>query len=277
MQSFNYHTHTIHSDGRREPEAYIEEAIDLGLHTIGFSDHAPIPGYPTRWNMDIDKLDDYLQEINTLKAKYASQIRVLLSMEVDYVEGYVHPKSDLVKVGQLDYIIGSVHFVQAENGTLWDYEGSTASIQKGVETLFLGDVKKIIKLYYENMRKMAAYHTPDIIGHLDRIKVMNDAGTYFDETASWYQKEIDLTLEVIRDSGCLMEINTKGIYGRGHVDPYPSYWILKKAKNMGIPVHLRADAHAPEFLNGSFDEVMNVLHSIGYSNMHENGLMQFYL
>ena len=40
----NYHTHTFrchHANGTERE--YIEQAIERGLHTLGFSDHAPMP------------------------------------------------------------------------------------------------------------------------------------------------------------------------------------------------------------------------------------------
>jgi histidinol-phosphatase (PHP family) len=40
---FNLHTHTSFSDGSDAPEKYVEEAIKQGFHTLGFSDHSPVP------------------------------------------------------------------------------------------------------------------------------------------------------------------------------------------------------------------------------------------
>ena len=36
----NYHTHTVFSDGANTPEEMVLAAIDLGLESIGFSDHS---------------------------------------------------------------------------------------------------------------------------------------------------------------------------------------------------------------------------------------------
>jgi histidinol-phosphatase (PHP family) len=276
IQQINYHTHTVYSDGRREPEAYIQEALRLGHPVIGFSDHAPIPGHPTRWNMDPDKLGDYFRELTDLKNRFADQIRVLISMEIDYIDGIIHPRSSEVSADRLDYVIGSVHFLRTEEGGLWDYESHPETIKDGVERLFHGDVPGMIRQYYMQLRKMVADHTPDVIGHLDRIKVLNDVSPFFDERSTWYHREIEQTLEVIRASGAIMEVNTKGVYSRGHRDPYPSYWILEKAKAMHIPVQLGADAHAPEFLSGSFGAVMENLHQIGYNKQVSRGVLHGY-
>ena len=44
MNKFNtIHLHTPYSDGINYSHEYIEEAIRLGLKSIGFSDHAPVP------------------------------------------------------------------------------------------------------------------------------------------------------------------------------------------------------------------------------------------
>lgn len=43
--SYNFHMHTLCSDGRLEPEALVEQAISLGLKGFSITDHHTIRGY----------------------------------------------------------------------------------------------------------------------------------------------------------------------------------------------------------------------------------------
>lgn len=50
-RSFNFHMHTVHSDGRLQPEALIEQAITIGLRGLAITDHHTVSGYQAaqRW------------------------------------------------------------------------------------------------------------------------------------------------------------------------------------------------------------------------------------
>jgi histidinol-phosphatase (PHP family) len=63
-----------------------------------------------------------------------------------------------------------------------------------------------------------------------------------------------------------MEINTKSLYSLKELDPYPSHWILKKAKEYNISIILSSDAHKPEFLISGFQEVESLLEIMDYIN-----------
>ena len=44
-RSFNFHMHTIHSDGKLQPEALIEQAFAIGLKGLAITDHHTLSGY----------------------------------------------------------------------------------------------------------------------------------------------------------------------------------------------------------------------------------------
>lgn len=43
--SFNFHMHTIHSDGRLHPKAVMAQAIDIGMQGLAITDHHTVGGY----------------------------------------------------------------------------------------------------------------------------------------------------------------------------------------------------------------------------------------
>ena len=44
-QSFNFHMHTVYSDGRLQPEELIEQAVAIGLQGLAITDHHSVQGY----------------------------------------------------------------------------------------------------------------------------------------------------------------------------------------------------------------------------------------
>jgi histidinol-phosphatase (PHP family) len=264
----NYHSHTNFSDGSDNPPAYIEEALRQGLFVYGFSCHAPVP-FETDWCMKREKLDSYFGEIKKLKEKYAPLIKVLIGLEVDYIPGMVSPSDQLFRNSPLDYVIGSVHFVDFfPDGTPWGIDMSADVFKKGLEQIWKADIKKAVRLYYKLVRELINHSNPDIIGHFDKIRMFNEGSLYFSEDEKWYREEIYKSMEVIRAAGCLMEVNTRGIY-RGYTkEPYPSLWILKEAAKMGIPIILSSDAHKPHEITGKFSETSVILKEAGYNELY---------
>ena len=58
--------HSNFCDGKSELVDYVQEARKLGMISIGFSSHAPVP-FATKWCMKSDRLDDYINEIDVIK------------------------------------------------------------------------------------------------------------------------------------------------------------------------------------------------------------------
>ncbi len=48
-RSFNFHMHTVYSDGKFQPEALIQQAIALGLKGLAITDHHSVRGSQLAW------------------------------------------------------------------------------------------------------------------------------------------------------------------------------------------------------------------------------------
>jgi len=261
----NYHTHSQYCDGHMEPEDYIKEAIRLGFDSIGFTSHAPLPFYNT-YTLKEERVQEYCHEIRYLKEKYRDIIQVYLGKEIDYIPGIMGTDSPKFKSLNLDYTIGSVHLIR--NTATGEYIGvdeSREEFEKLLDYVFGGDIKKLVSEYYSLIRNMLKEHKPDIIGHLDLLKKNNKEGRYFSENEEWYREEVLKTLTEVENSGAVLEVNTGGI-SRGYIDTfYPSIWILKECKELGIPIVLNSDAHNPCDLNTYFEPAAKALKDIGYN------------
>ncbi len=268
---FNLHTHTNFSDGSSDPEDYIEEALCQGFHTLGFSDHSPVP-FENNFAIRQDELEDYIRVILKLKNDYSPkngvpEIEILLALEIDYIPSVTLPIDYYREIYSFDYFIGSVHLVKHEDsGRLWFIDGPDVTIyDKGLKEIFSGDPRKAVTSYYRQVQEMILTQKPDIVGHLDKIKMYN-RGRYFSEQESWYVKLVEDTLDIVAEVGCVLEVNTRGIYKKRSETLFPGPEILKKVLLRNIPVTITSDAHKPHELSLYFEETRNILVGLGFKS-----------
>lgn len=260
-----YHTHSFYCDGNMWPEDYVKKAVELGFKAIGFSGHAPT-NIETTWQMKKEDLLKYIDDVNSLKEKYKDEIEVYLGLEIDYVRNVVSPLDQVYKNSNLDYFIGSVHFLECGEGKYLCVDGTASEFDELLEKGFNNDIKALVKNYYERVREMVITSKPDIVGHLDLVKKLNKENKYFNENEKWYQDEVIKTLDVIKATGCIVEVNTGG-RSRGYMKEfYPSNWILKEALQRNIKVILNGDAHQPDNINAFYVEAICSLKDVGYKS-----------
>ena len=269
----NLHAHTKYCDGKNDAEEYIIEAISQGFKSVGLSGHS---------YMYFDELAcmsqkgtlKYVEELKILKEKYKNQIEVYVGIEADYYSGY---NKLIDKNFGFEYRIGSVHYVKSKiNDAYYCVDNTPALLEQAILEYDNGCVSTFICAYYDNMINMIITQKPDILGHLDLPKKFNKGSKYFDESSDWYTTKIDEVLNVIKDNGTIVELNTGGI-SRGYIsEPYPSKDILKKIKKLGIPVTISSDAHESKNLSFFFKETVDLLNELGFSEckMLLNGKFQ---
>jgi histidinol-phosphatase (PHP family) len=114
---------------------------------------------------------------------------------------------------------------------------------------------------------MVTRSCPNVIGHLDKIKIQNKYYPYFDESENWYQQEVKHTLDVIRASSAIIEVNTRGLYQKKSLTTYPSPWILQLIFHQRIPITLSSDAHHPDDLVSLFPDTAKLLLAIGFKKI----------
>jgi histidinol-phosphatase (PHP family) len=242
---------------------YVQAAEKLNLISLGFSSHAPVP-FETSWCMKPDKLTDYINSVEKIKT-LNPEVEIYKGLEVDFVPGVISP-NDFKDI--LDYTVGSIHFIDnLPDGTPWGIDGPHAIFLDGYRKIFHGNIRDAVTRYFELTREMILTACPTVIGHLDKIKIQNVDGNFFSETDSWYQEEIKKTIEVIKTSGAIVEVNTRGIYQKKSDATYPSAWILEILHQKNIPVTISSDAHHPRDLVNQFPEAATLLRNIGFKTI----------
>lgn len=276
-RKFNLHTHTHYCDGSSKPEDYVIKALELGFHSLGFSGHAPVD-FPNKFAIEQSKLKNYVEEIRSLQYKYRTEIELYLSLEIDFIPGinsfsepHSVPLDNFQKLQQeynLDYIIGSIHLVKAESGSdLWFVDGGNPDVyDQGLERVFGGNIKKGVRAFYHQINQMLSSQNLDILGHFDKIK-MHNWDRYFTEDESWYIDLIDESLDLIKSKDVIVEVNTRGLYKKRSNSLFPGVEILKKIKELKIPITLSSDAHKPEELDLLLKETADTLSQLGFKEL----------
>ena len=253
MSYSDFHMHTKFADGRNTPEEMILSAIDMGLSTVGISEHAMLP-FPTPVDMSYDLTLAYRAEMARLKEKYAGKIEVLNGIEMGY-DSNDDPSA-------YDYVIGSVHYLIV-NGEVYGV-GSIEDTRICLKEAFGGDLDSYAEAYYEKLSGVVEKVDANIIGHLDLISKFEKAGLAPAPTSSRYISAWKCAMRELVGKATL-EINTGGI-SRGHkTDPYPMPEMLKEWKRLGGTVVLSSDSHAADTINYKFDEALALAKDCGFT------------
>jgi histidinol-phosphatase (PHP family) len=257
----------------------VEEAVRQGFTTLGFSEHSPLP-FDNNFSVKSADMPRYVSEIAQLKEEYKGQIDLYCGLEADYLTGVSEPFAVTKEKYHLDYLIGGVHLVvnkapePVEGPTptintdeIWFIDGPKWEVyDDGLQRLFGGDIRRAVRRFFEQTNEMIENEPFDIIAHFDKIK-MHNRDRYFHEDETWYRKLALETLDLIRQKGIVMEVNTRGIYKKRYNGFYPSPWLMKEACKMGIPAIISADAHHFSEISLEFEAAEEALKQAGYRSV----------
>ena len=260
-QFCSIHTHTIFCDGKDDIETMCRTAYERNLCAIGFSAHAPIEKQiksESTWNLKDDKVHKYTAEVLAARERWQGKIDVYLGFEADYIKNRRSPLDSDITALNLDYIIGSVHYLFPENGAkFFTVDGSKDEFEAGLRDGFNGDAAALMHRYYDAQAEMIEKGGFDILGHADLLKKNCQGKNYWKE-----EEEIARQREIAQkaaQAGIIIEVNTGGINRKKTNDVYPSLTFLRIIKEFNIPVIITADAHRADQINGSYEIAVNTL------------------
>lgn len=256
----NYHSHCNFCDGAEDAEKYILEAVKEGFSSYGFSSHIPLKDHKTSWNMDSSRLEEYITLITSLKRKYADQIALYCAFETDFKLSLYQRGELMAKYPQVDYTVGSIHYVgNFEDGRPWEIDGTKETFVKGWTEIYEGDIRAVVKNYFDLSAEMLTTERPDILGHCDKIKMHH----FFDENEPWFTSRMFELLELAKETETIVEINTRGLYKGYTIDFYPAATWVKEAHKMGVRLQVNSDAHHLHELSAGYDKAFALLKEIG--------------
>lgn len=243
----DYHIHSLFSDGQSSPEDYIPPAIAAGLKEIGFSEHLTVSKGVLEWSMDCSEIERYIMHIKAL-GKKEKRVKVKTGLEVDYLPGKEAEISSCIRNVDLDYVIGSVHYL------------GDRTVDVGPEFYEGKNLNNLYEVYFDQVIQAAASGLFDIIAHCDLIRIYGFRPSINQEPL--YKK----MAKSFREHNVVFEINTNG-RNRPIADFYPERKFLKIFREEGVPVCVNSDAHMPSRVGQYFDEAYSLLKNAGFTEM----------
>lgn len=264
------HTHFCPHGSGEETAKFIEKAIELGFDRYVLTEHAPLPTSFSN-NLPYEKelvkfftmketdLDNYIKEMHQLKQKYKDQIEIRVGFELDYLPEYVDWTRDLLKEyqGYIEETVLSVHFLKGKDG--WRCVDNTPEEFDKSLVHYYGNFQSVQKAYYEIIKEAALQFQPSRIGHLSLCQKFQhyfSDGTVVSDEA---KNEVEQILILLKEKGIALDFNTAGLDKEYCLEPYPSEWIVRKAKKMGIPFVFGSDAHAVDEVGRSYSRYQSLI------------------
>ena len=244
-------------------EMYIEKAIASGFSTITFTEHAPLPSNFFDPSPDQDsgmesiKLQKYFDTIELLKKKYASQIRILAGLEVDYIVGYEQETTAFLNEfgPQMDDAILSVHFLPLDDAYHCIDFSDDVYIQFAKQ---IGSIEAMYNLYYniveQSILSDLGPYKPKRIGHPTLIhKFQLTHNETIDDAA-----QIKHILQLMHEHGYELDVNSAGYEKPYCKEPYPPLPFIAYADDLGIPLVFGSDAHTASGLHKHYEKIFPI-------------------
>jgi histidinol-phosphatase (PHP family) len=242
----------------------VAAAVAAGLTQIGISCHAPVP-FPATYAMPLAQVRHYRDEVLRVREVYAGQIDVLLGLELDALPALrAFNRDELLALG-FDYTVGSVHFQREDDtGQPWPLDMSDERFAALLREQYGGDIRALAEEHYRLIAELADYPGVAIIGHIDRgVKLWNAGDRYFSEDAPWYRAAVEEALRALAATDRIVELSTGG-WRRGLPDPFPSPWIVRRCRDLGIRMTVNSDAHHPSQLTYDYPRALALLRETGH-------------
>jgi histidinol-phosphatase (PHP family) len=248
-------------------EEFVKFAIAKGVRKYGFSSHAPLP-FLTKWTMPEDDFDDYKSEFQRLKQKYQNNIQLYFGLEVDYIDNCSSVNNNFFLDKNFDYLIGSIHYLDklAEN-SYWTIDGDFIEFDKGLNELYDGDIRLAVNCFYKISTKMIQQSGFDILGHFDKISLHATRYKDFDPSSYWYKNLVGDALQLVKEKGLILEINTKSITEKGVTYPHQQFYPL--INELQIPIVVNSDCHYPTNIIEGFETTYKALKAAGFKTMYQ--------
>lgn len=260
MIASNYHTHTVFVDGANTAEEMVQSALALGMHTLGFSEHAYTP-LDAVCSLSETGTREYRREIARLQEKYAGQIQLLCGIEMD--------ETSEDDPSAYDYVIGSVHYLTVR-GKTYSVDASPEQTRLCIQEGFGGDVTAYARAYFERIGNVVSKTGAHIIGHFDLIAKFSEKGVGLESADPRYTDAWQAAMKQLAGKAAL-EINT-GAMSRGwRTAPYPAAEMLRFWKQLGGETVINSDAHQRDTLLFAFDQAETLalqagFHTLGFTD-----------
>lgn len=240
-----------------------DAALAASYSVLGFSSHAPLP-FPTGWTMRPELLSSYVAEIRRLGREMDGRLEIALGLEIDWIDGLVGPADGRFDDVGLDYRLCAVHYVKTGPGEAFTIDGAQEDFDLNVRERAGGDGRLVYRTYYDNLARAVEAGGFDILAHLDLVVRNNRDGRWFDENGKDYLDAAFAALDPLAESGAVVEINLGAVLRGKSASPHPALPILRRLRELGVPITVSADAHHVSQLGAGLDLARAHAEAAGY-------------
>lgn len=256
--------HSRFGDGVEGPVDIARAARDRGFVAFGFTEHFDMPPERKCGNWLEDRSDawlrEYVAEVLEARRENDGAVEILLGAELDYIRGAADSTRAAISAAPFDYFVGSVHHIRLDDRDMCIECGR----ERMLEALSAaGSTESLQLIYYDHIIEMLGWDFVSIVAHLDVFKWCLNLDER--EPTERVRARVREVLDAIRDAGAALDVNSGGIRKMG--EPFPAPWILAEARRLNVPITLGDDSHGPNDVGGRFDEVFDVLRSVGFTEM----------
>jgi histidinol-phosphatase (PHP family) len=258
----DYHIHTPycgHAQGAIVD--YVENAIKVGAHEIGFADHLGryyLSQSQKRrywdWGMDEGLLDRYWNELSDVREVYKGRITIRVGLEVDFVEGAEDKVKPFLKRHPFDFFLASIHCVP-EFG--WHH----------LSEISRGEPEEIFDRYFALAEAALESGLFSALAHPDFV--WRYVKWPRNQTARIFE-QIDWLAQTAARCNKAIEINVNGylwsqLYQIKGGDPFEV--LLDKILQNNVSITLGSDAHSPTHVAKEFPRLIQTLKAKGITSV----------
>lgn len=247
--------------------AVVEAALAAGFTTYGLSEHCPRfqPEhlYPDEVGLTPPELQQlfasYVRTALELRERHRDQLELLIGFETESlpVAGWATTMQEIRQSAPFDYVVGSVHSL----GDTWIDLSAEVAERAAHES---GGWEAARCKYFDLLASLVETLRPEVVGHVDLIRRFEAPGFAFSAQALRHAERV---FEAALAAGSAIEVNAAPAR-RGFGPVYPGPQLLRRARELGVPVTLGDDSHGPEAVGVGLDACLQAIAAAGYSAVH---------
>jgi histidinol-phosphatase (PHP family) len=238
--------------------------VAKGYTWVGITEHMPPVSDDYRYEeetaagLDAARLAErfarYVDAARRLQRTHADDLTLFVAMEIETYPGSIDLAKTLITEHDLDYVVGSIHHVDAVpiDASQADYARAAAAV---------GGITALYCRYFDEQYEMLTTLTPAVVGHFDLIRIFDDDYLARIRRPEVWRRVVR-NLGLIRDQGLILDINLRALF-KGAADPYPCHPILRQVAEMGIKVAPGDDSHGVASVGACWKEGMAALEAVG--------------
>jgi histidinol-phosphatase (PHP family) len=249
---------------------YLDRGKQLGIQRFGIVDHlyrfnefrAYYEKYMLLDDSELGELQRYWLDrvcigsiepfLELIRQSQREGHPISLGVEADYFPGGEEELKTLLGRYELDYVIGSVHFIDG-----WGFDNPQAQYK------FQGqDLTAMYRSLFDHVLGAVRSGIFDIIAHPDNLKVFN------------YRPDENVLLPMYEEVAAAMkaadvatEINTGLAYRYPVKEMCPSPAFLDVIRKHGVPITLSSDSHYPDDIGTMLEQAADLAERTGYEEV----------